>query len=55
MKIDQAGPQISTLQSVEQVKNAPEATPHSRVLTLLGANTELHEHLSTVHGLTDLR
>ena len=55
MKIDEDGPQASTLQTLEQIKNAPEATPHSHVLALVEANTELHEHISTVHGLADLR
>ena len=47
MQIDEDGPQASTLQPIEQVKNAPGATPHSRVLALAEA-TELHEHMNTL-------
>ena len=55
MKIDEEGPQISTLQSVEQVKDSPDTSPHAQILAILDVNTELHEHISTVHGLADLR
>jgi len=49
MKIDVEGPQASSLQSVQQVKNSTEINPHSEVLALLEVSTELHEHISTVH------
>ena len=55
MRIDEDDPQASTLQSVEQIENSPESTPHSHVLALVDVNSALHEHISTVHGLADLR
>ena len=55
MKIDEQGPQASTIQSKEQMKSAPDTSPHTQVLAILDINTELHEHISTVHGLADLR
>ena len=51
IKIDERGPQASTIQSIEQMKSAPDTSPHSQVLAILDINTELHEHISTVRGL----
>ena len=55
MHVNDNSPVSETLQTIEDMKRTQDASTHGNVFALIDANTELHEHISTAHGLADLR